>query len=367
MLANPQCLKVESKIPLYLAIANHFEALIVSGELKHGDKLPPTDEVARLFDVTVPTVQQGLTFLANKGFLKRVQRKGTVVDARPCSKSLALLIGDNPFEIESQYPRLFVAAMDKLAKRDGISIDCHFSLGGGDFARRSRQLREDAKAGRYACLVGVHGSVEMMEWLRAQTEIPFACPVTGGAIAKTAQDGVSYLLNKGHRNIAFVSMYWPNAENASDIGLEYEGVSKAYASHDVPFDPTVMRYWGKTPSDGYERGLSLLKDKKSRPTAVYINHDLLTKGFLKALDELGLKAPEDIALVSHANKGDDFAYPIPVTRLEVDPEKQAEATLRFVKERYMGGRANTAEAPKLNSVKLLRGLTCGEAMERTEK
>lgn len=364
MLANPQCLKVESKIPLYLSIANYFEARIVSGELKHGDKLPPTNEVAKLFDVTVPTVQQGLTFLAEKGFLKRVQRKGTVVDARPCSKSLALLIGDNPFEIESQYPRLFVAAMDKLAKRDGISIDCHFSLGGGDFARRSRQLREDAKAGRYACLVGVHGSVEMMAWLRSQTEIPFACPVTGGAVAKTAQEGVSYLLDRGHRDIAFVSMYWPRAESAGDIGLEYEGVSKAYASHDVPFDPAVIRYWGKTPNEGYARGLELLKDKKSRPKAVCINHDLLTKGFLKALDELGLKAPEDIALVSHANKGDDFVYPVPITRMEVDPEKQAEATLRFVKTRFMDGRAKAVEDPELNSVKLLRGLTCGEAKER---
>ena len=154
-------MKAAPKVPRYLAVANHFESLILSGELNHGDRLPPTAEVARLFDVTVPTVQQGLAFLAEKGLLKRVRKMGTVVDASPCAKTVALLIGANPFEIESQYPRLFVAAMDRLAKQDGISLDCHFSLGGGDFAHRSRRLREDAKAGRYSGLVAVHGSDEI--------------------------------------------------------------------------------------------------------------------------------------------------------------------------------------------------------------
>ena len=75
-----------------------------------------------------------------------------------------------------------------------------------------------------------------------------------------------------------------------------------------------------------------------------------------------MKAPEDIALISHANKGDPIAYRVPVTILEIDPEQQAEATLRLVEERFKVGH------PKANiEVKLLRGLTCGEANEGAEK
>jgi DNA-binding LacI/PurR family transcriptional regulator len=52
--------------------------------------------------------------------------------------------------------------------------------------------------------------------------------------------------------------------------------------------------------------------------ALFINHDAVTKGALVGLAERRVRFPEDVALLTHANRGDDFPTPCPLTRVEID-------------------------------------------------
>ena len=49
------------------------------GELKPGDKIPPEDEIADRYGVSLGTVRQAEAELANEGLIVRKQGKGTFI------------------------------------------------------------------------------------------------------------------------------------------------------------------------------------------------------------------------------------------------------------------------------------------------
>ncbi len=55
------------------------EAMILSGKLKIGDKLPTETELAEALEITKNTVHKGLTNLASRGFLRIIPRHGVYV------------------------------------------------------------------------------------------------------------------------------------------------------------------------------------------------------------------------------------------------------------------------------------------------
>jgi DNA-binding LacI/PurR family transcriptional regulator len=126
----------------------------------------------------------------------------------------------------------------------------------------------------------------------------------------------------------------------------------------------MFKYWGGTPESGYEQIKKLMADKKSRPDALFINHDLVTKGVLKGLDEMGLKIPADIALLTHANKGDVFESRIPLTRMEIDPYEVALSVISYAKSKTMDmhgkSEVKPMRVPDLIKAKLVIGNSCGE-------
>ncbi len=349
--------------PIYAAIAEHLERLITSKRLTHGERLPTTSEMAKLFKVTVPTAQQGLALLMDRGLLRRAPRVGTFVNANPISRTVGVVFGQNPFNIESSFPRLLIEQFDTIGREEEINIDCHFSLGGQAFESQSRRLKEDAKDGRYACLIPVAASEELMSWLGAQKNVPWVWP-SGLDIQAIAHDGTAYLLDRGFRNIVFVSMFPPKYYPDEKIGREYQGVWSAFGERGLSLPENTVRYWGAGAEDGHDHIIKLMADKRSRPEAVFVNHDILTKGVIKGLEEKGVRFPDDVALVSHANRGDEFQSGVSVTRLELDPAEVARGTLRFVKEKFLAvhscGGVAPGTAPEMLKARLVVGASCGE-------
>ncbi len=358
---NISAIKSTNKKAPYLAIAGHLEEQIRSGVLKHGQRLPTTVEFARQFKVTVATMQKSLDNLAGQGFLKRSQRNGTFINASPMSNNIAVVFGYNPLEHPSFYYRQLLKSFGEIGDREGLNISCHFALGGSGFESHSRMLREDARNGRYSFMIPIAGNLELMKWMEGQKDVPWISPPDFD-IRSSVHDGFTHLLDRGYRKITFVSLCLP-ADKAEDIvGLEYQGAWSAFARKGLQMPGDMFNYWGGTPEDGYEQMKKLLADVKKRPEAIYINHDLLTKGALKAVSEMGLGIPEDIALITHANKGDSFEVRIPLTRMEVDPCEVAESIISYAKSmrKDTGTEAKPLKDPDLIRARLVTGKSCGE-------
>ncbi len=63
----------------YVQIAERIRGEIASGQYASGDRIPTENELARMLDVSRPTVRQALDLLAREGLLVRVKGSGTFV------------------------------------------------------------------------------------------------------------------------------------------------------------------------------------------------------------------------------------------------------------------------------------------------
>ena len=69
-------------LPRYRRIIEGLMGAIEHGTLSPGDRLPPETAMAKLFSVSLGTVQKALAQLADSGFLHRTPRRGTFVAGR---------------------------------------------------------------------------------------------------------------------------------------------------------------------------------------------------------------------------------------------------------------------------------------------
>ncbi|MEX6688849.1 LacI family DNA-binding transcriptional regulator [Danxiaibacter flavus] len=116
---------------------------------------------------------------------------------------------------------------------------------------------------------------------------------------QAAYEGTAHLLKNNYRKIAFIA----NAPNLYITTKRFEGYLKALREYGVPYDENMINY---CPHGGryYEEVESVLKSllsKQHRPDAIFLSTDKLTTSFLRCCKNLGLKIPEDFALVGFSN------------------------------------------------------------------
>lgn len=70
-------------IPQYRKLYEVLRKHIIDGIYKEGDLLPSENELCQLYGMTRPTVRQSLSTLANDGFIKKHQGKGSIVHNLP--------------------------------------------------------------------------------------------------------------------------------------------------------------------------------------------------------------------------------------------------------------------------------------------
>ena len=80
---------------------------------------------------------------------------------------------------------------------------------------------------------------------------------------------------------------------------------------------------------------------RARPDLVCFADDYLARGGLWALERLGLRAPDDVKVVSLCNYGNAPFYPRPLTRFEYNhyefAAKTVRAILRYLREGRLPG------------------------------
>jgi DNA-binding GntR family transcriptional regulator len=70
-------------IPQYRKLYEVLRKHITEGVYKEGDLLPSENELCQLYGMTRPTVRQSLSTLANDGFIRKHQGKGSIVHNLP--------------------------------------------------------------------------------------------------------------------------------------------------------------------------------------------------------------------------------------------------------------------------------------------
>jgi LacI family transcriptional regulator len=105
-----------------------------------------------------------------------------------------------------------------------------------------------------------------------------------------AFDATSHLISRGHRAIAMV-------DGPTGTGpARRSGYRKALAAAGLgaPRDLVLRSNWTR---DGGAKALRRLLEAHAQPTAVFCANDLMAMGVLDAAGELGLRVPQDLAIV----------------------------------------------------------------------
>jgi LacI family transcriptional regulator len=127
----------------------------------------------------------------------------------------------------------------------------------------------------------------------ADRSLPSIVPaeVLGGRVA------TDHLIAAGHRRIGIIE-----GEGRMDSSLDrLKGYRQALASHDIPFEPALVRPGNWEPPAGYEQTLELMRLPKP-PTAIFCCNDMMALGSYEALKSLGLDIPGDVSVVGYDDR-----------------------------------------------------------------
>jgi LacI family transcriptional regulator len=146
--------------------------------------------------------------------------------------------------------------------------------------------------------------VEAPAWTSPAPLVLLNCHAAGGAHASVVPGevagghaGADVLIRAGHRRIGYI-----NGEASMEAARHrLRGYRQALATADLPFDPLLAREGNWQPLSGYQATRALMA-LPSPPTAIFCANDLMAVGCYEALRELGLKIPDDVAVMGYDDR-----------------------------------------------------------------
>ena len=317
------------KQTLYKRIYNKVVEKIINNEYVEGDKLPTENELALQYDVSRITSKKALDQLAQDGYIKRIQGKGSYVlgeDEIKVKKTVEinntkpieslknhLLIGVVMSDFNSNYGIEMLAGMEhELEKNNSFMI---IKRSYDDQTIEKKVIEELLGIGIDGLLViPVHGQFYNPTILKLILEdfpvvvvdrqlkgLPASFVGTNNILA--AKNAVDYLFEQGHRNIAFVSAPIKNTPLIDRV----EGIKKGYSENGAVWDQSKL--W-LTDIGNYVPGREIYENKEQEfqqllqkieenpeTTCIFALEYGIANFIEKAAKKLGKKIPDDISII----------------------------------------------------------------------
>ena len=314
-----------------------------------GDKLGTVEKLAARFGTSTITLSKALLRLSSEGLIESRQGSGTYVLDPPSRKYVALVSGLYPGTTYLSRAALHVSGRLQLLLNErghpvqiswahGLIEDEHSDLAFQDLAAR-------VKRGGIFGIVSIHGPYRA-HWTELLDTAPV--PVIGrpsrGTYVRndTRQaviDGVAYLCKAGCRRIAFMDHFDPDCpDRAKDV--ERKSFRAAVAEHGCRTVESWIRgdLFPNDPGAGYEEFKEIWTSREEKPDGLVIMDDVLYPDAAVAILESKIRAPDQLRVITHANKGFGAVYPFPTARLEVDLDAIARTMADLLFHLAAGGR-----------------------------
>ena len=114
---------------------------------------------------------------------------------------------------------------------------------------------------------------------------------------KASYSAVSYLIELGHRNIAYFSGPIHSGHSVERL----EGYKQALFDNNIKMKPEYIIAAGSYLPSGYKIGKQFFSNIKELPTAVFCYNDLVAIGLMNALNELGIDIPGTVSVMGFDN------------------------------------------------------------------
>lgn len=171
------------------------------------------------------------------------------------------------------------------------------------------------------------------------------------AASKTA---VEFLVDQGHERI----VHFAGPKYSMHSTERIEGVRRAFSSQLLKFDDDDVIHAGARLEDGYRVGLEFFGSRKdNRPTAVTCYNDLVAIGLIRALNELGIRVPEDVSVVGYDDIEISAYLDVPLTTVRVPKREMGKRATELLVQHLEAVDAGTVEKVLLRAELVVRGTT----------
>lgn len=302
---------------LYLRIYRDLLRRIHDGADAGGDRLPTENELAQRYSVARITARKALEKLEDEGYIERFPRRGSFVrrnlpagNERGNPPVLVVIMGNYAHNFGYE---VMSGMMEKCAEY-GYHLIVKES---GNSQKKEEQIFRELQQIDYAGLLVQPAVGEVYSpWLvnAVYTGKPLvlfdrmlpgiSAPYVGTGNAQLSELAVSRLLEKGHEQIALVTL---TGEQTSSIRERIQGFVSACTRFGVPvhYDLWLDNLQGKRRLPLSEEAITeqcaqkIAAHLKRHPqiTAVYGTESLMTVAAVRAVQRLNLRIPEDISMV----------------------------------------------------------------------
>lgn len=119
----------------------------------------------------------------------------------------------------------------------------------------------------------------------------YQCNITIDNV-KASQKAVEYLIGLGHKKIGMI-----NGQKIAEVsGERYSGYVTALLNAKIPLHLEYMRYGDFVEDTALEQTKKLM-EKHPEITALFCASDVMAIGAIRALEEMGLRVPEDVSVL----------------------------------------------------------------------
>lgn len=175
---------------------------------------------------------------------------------------------------------------------------------------------------------GVHCVVVDSSWA-LDPSVP--CDTVRADRTSGSKLAVSHLIEQGHRHIGIVSLLRITGRVAGyEEALDEQGITDRYIA---PLDPDIPYLDDVALADCAEQSTRDLLKRHPCITGLFCGSDVLALAAMRGLDALGLRVPEDVAVVGFDNDTWSRYLPVPLTTIEHPLDELQEKTQELLEAR----------------------------------
>jgi len=180
------------------------------------------------------------------------------------------------------------------------------------------------------------------------------CPMVTTDDVKVGLLATNHLIGLGHRRVGHLK-----GTAASTAQMRFEGYKKALLKNRIPFDASLVRECGFTEEDGYRSMREWLATNHA-PSAIFAANDPAAIGAMTAINEGGLRIPDDVAIVGGGNIHYGDMLRVPLTTVAWSTSEMGQNAARLLVA-MVEGKKRPKEAHIIVEPELVVRESCGAA------
>lgn len=312
-------------------------------------RMPTIQQLCKLMGVSVVTLNRSLSELEGQNIIQRKHGVGIFVSTRLNQRTVGLVYDRDIFAAgASPFCGLLVESSRERAKKSNENFSFYLAVPSKEGLPVHDDLVEDLRARKLDGIIFVgESNPAAAQWVSEQ-DVPLVAlsytPITKYRVcidwSESVRLGVQALAEAGCKKIG---LWIPLGSGLGRIGNassfpEMEAFRAALKTHKLTFEPALvwrdemlkdsatLPDFGTNQEQGFRAAHEVFGDKDKQedaPDGLVILDDLMARGAIVTLQQLGLKPGRDVQIATHLNKGSQVLaqFADEVSLLEIDPSE----------------------------------------------